>query len=116
MQKFDTPLDQVTTSSLEALKAVTVGRKTLLEKGDEAAIPFFKHAIELDPNFADAYAALAVSYTNLREPGLARENLQKAYDLRDRVSEREKFRISNYYCLLATGQLDKAIETNAKVL
>ncbi len=112
MQKFDTPLDQVTTSSLEALKAVTVGRKTLLEKGDEAAIPFFKHAIELDPNFADAYAALAVSYTNLREPGLARENLQKAYDLRDRVSEREKFRISNYYCLLATGQLDKAIETN----
>jgi eukaryotic-like serine/threonine-protein kinase len=112
VQKFDTPLDQVTTSSLEALKAVTVGRKTLLEKGDAAAIPFFKHAIELDPNFADAYAALAISYTNLREPGLASENLQKAYDRRDRVSEREKFRVSNYYYLLVTGQLDKAIESN----
>ncbi len=112
MQKFDIPLDQVTTSSLEALKAVTVGRKTLLEKGDGAAIPFFKRAIELDPNFADAYAALAISYANLREPGLASENLQKAYDLRDRVSEREKFRISNYYYLLVTGQLDTAIENN----
>jgi len=112
MQKFDTPLDQVTTSSLEALKALTVGRKTLLEKGDAAAIPFFKHAIELDPNFADAYAALAISYTNLREPGLAGENLKRAYNLRDRVSEREKFRISNYYYILVSGQLDKAIETN----
>ena len=112
VKRFDTSLDQVTTSSLEALKAVSTGRVTLLEKGDAAAIPFFKRAIELDPSFADAYAALGISYANLREPGLASENLQRAFDLRERVSERERFRISNSYYLLVTGELDKAIENN----
>ena len=81
------------------------------EKGSAAAIPFFNHAIELDPNFAAAYGALGISYSNLREPGLANENLQKAYDLRDKVSEREKFRISASYYLLVTGELEKAIQT-----
>ena len=111
VDKFDAPLDQVTTPSLEALKALSVGRKILQEKGPEAAIPSFQRAVELDPNFAAAYSALGISYTNLREPGLASENLQKAYDLRDKVSEREKFRISANYYLLVTGELEKAIQT-----
>jgi serine/threonine protein kinase/tetratricopeptide (TPR) repeat protein len=111
VEKFDAPLDQATTPSLEALKALSVGIKTLQEKGSAAAIPFFNHAIELDPNFAAAYGALGISYSNLREPGLANENLQKAYNLRDKVSEREKFRISASYYLLVTGELEKAIQT-----
>ena len=111
VERFDAPLDQATTPSLEALKALSMGVKTLQEKGSSAAIPFFNHAIELDPNFAAAYEALGISYSNLREPGLANENLQKAYDLRDRVSEREKFRISGSYYLLVTGELEKAVQT-----
>jgi len=111
VEKFDAPLDQVTTPSLEALKALSVGRKTLQEKGPEAAIPSFQRAVDLDPNFAAAYSALGISYINLREPGLATENLQKAYDLRDKVSERERFRISANYYLLVTGELEKAIQT-----
>jgi serine/threonine protein kinase/tetratricopeptide (TPR) repeat protein len=110
VEKFDTPLDQATTPSLEALKALSEGRKTVQEKGSSAAIPFFQHAIELDPNFAAAYSALGVSYSNLREPGLASENLRKAYELRDRVSERERFRITATYYLLVTGELEKAIQ------
>ncbi len=111
VEKFDTPMDQVTTPSLEALKALSEGRKILQQQGSSAAIPFFNHAVELDPNFAAAYLALGISYSNLREPGLASQNLRKAYELRDRVSEREGFRISATYYLLATGELDKAIET-----
>jgi eukaryotic-like serine/threonine-protein kinase len=111
VEKFDTPLDQATTSSLEALKALSEGRKTLQEQGSSAAIPFFIRATELDPNFAAAYTALGISYSNLREPGLASLNLQRAYDLRDKVSERERFRISGTYYLLATGELEKAIQT-----
>ena len=111
VEKFDAPLDQATTPSLEALKALSVGVRTIQEKGSAAAIPYFKHAIELDPNFAAAYQALGISYSNLREPGLANENLQKAYDLRDKVSEREKFRLSGTYYLLVTGEFEKAIQT-----
>jgi eukaryotic-like serine/threonine-protein kinase len=110
VEKFDA-MDQVTTPSLDALKALSEGRKTLQEQGMSAAIPFFNRAIELDPNFAAAYLALGVSYTNLRETDLASQNLKKAYDLRDKVSEREGFRISATYYLLVTGELDKAIET-----
>ncbi len=111
VEKFDTPLDQATTPSLEALKALSEGIKTLQEQGSAAAIPFFNRATELDPNFAAAYVALGISHSNLREPGLASQNLQKAYDLRDKVSERERFRISGTYYLLATGELEKAIQT-----
>ena len=111
VEKFDDPLDQATTPSLEALKALSEGVRTLQEKGSAAAIPFFNRAIELDPNFAAAYEALGISYANLREPGLADENLRKSYDLRDKVSEREKFRISAAYYLLVTGELEKAVET-----
>ena len=111
VEKFDIPLDQATTPSLEALKALSVGRTTLQEQGSAAAIPFFNRAIELDPNFAAGYAALGISYSNLREPGRASENLRKAYDLRDKVSERERFRISATYYLLVTGELEKAVQT-----
>jgi serine/threonine protein kinase/tetratricopeptide (TPR) repeat protein len=111
VQQFDIPLDQATTPSLEALKALSVGRTTLQQQGSAAAIPFFNHAIELDPNFTAAYAALGISYSNLREPGRASENLKKAYDLRDKVSERERFRLSATYYLLVTGELEKAIQT-----
>ena len=111
VEKFDAPLDQATTPSLEALKALSVGVKTLQEKGSAAAIPFFNRAIELDPNFAAAHEALGISYSNLREPGLANEHLQRAYDLRDKVSEREKFRISGAYYLLVTGELERAVQT-----
>jgi tetratricopeptide (TPR) repeat protein len=111
VEKFDAPMDQVTTPSLDALKALSVGRDILQQKGSATAIPFFKRAVELDPNFATAYSVLGITYYNLREPGLAAENLQKAYDLRDKVSERERFRISANYYLLVTGELEKAIQT-----
>jgi serine/threonine protein kinase/tetratricopeptide (TPR) repeat protein len=110
VQKFDTPLEQATTPSLEALKAYSFGRRTEYQKGNSAAIPLFKRAIELDPNFAVAYAALGIAYSNRGETGLANKNLQRAYELRDRVSEREKFRISAYYHSYVTGDLVKGNE------
>jgi serine/threonine protein kinase/tetratricopeptide (TPR) repeat protein len=111
IQKFDTPISDETTSSLEALKFLSLGRRAQQEKGGDAAIPYFKHAIELDPNFAAAYAALGTTYSNLREPALASANLQKAFQLRDRVSDRERYRFSAYYYHLVNGDLEKAVET-----
>src|SRR5580658_1890762 len=111
IQKFDTPLGEDTTSSLEAVKFLSLGRKAQQEKGGDAAVPYFKHAIALDPNFAAAYAALGTTYFNLREPALANENLKKAFELRDRVSDRERYWFSAYYYHLVIGDLDKAVET-----
>src|SRR5215469_274175 len=105
VQKFDVPIE-ATTASLEALKNYSVGVKTQHEKGDAPSILFHKRAIELDPNFALAYAALSVSYLNLDQPSLAVENATEAYQLRDRVSEREKLRITADY-FRAKGELDK---------
>lgn len=79
-------------------------------QGSAAAIPLFKRAVELDPNFAVSYAALGISYSNLGEPGLANENLRRAYELRDRVSEREKLRISALYNSYFDGDLVKGSE------
>lgn len=110
IQKFDAPLEQATTSSLEALKAYSQGKKTQSSKGNTAAIPFLKRAVELDPNFAVAYTGLGIAYSNLGESGLASENFQKAYDLRERVSEREKFRIAAFYHSYVTGDLVKGNE------
>src|ERR1039458_5671931 len=110
VEKFDTPLDQATTPSLEALKALSEGIKTLQEQGSAAAIPFFNRAAELDPDFSAAYAALGISYSNLRDPGLASQNLQKAYDLRDKVRDRKSTRLNSSYYLLVTGELEKAIQ------
>ena len=111
VQKFDVPLEEATTSSLDALTAFSLGRRTLATDGEKAAIPYFKRAIELDPNFALAYTGLGTAYANLRESDLAKENYQKAYDLRSRVSAREQFAISAYYYTEVTGELDKANQT-----
>jgi serine/threonine protein kinase/Flp pilus assembly protein TadD len=111
VRKFDVPLEQATTNSLEALKAYTLGLKTEHEKGDAEAIPFVRRAIELDPNFAMAYRSLGIHYANLNQPSLAADYLKKAFDLRDRVTEREKSQISSVYYQLATGELEKANQT-----
>ncbi len=108
IQKFNTPLAEATTSSLPALKAFSTAEKTMLESGDANAIPFLQQAVQLDPNFAAAYAALGVAYSNLGEYSLSAQNLTKAYDLRNRVSERERFRILSMYYLTALGDLDQA--------
>ena len=109
VQKFDVPVE-ATTPSLEALKAFSMGVTTFRAKGNAEAIPFYKRAIELDPNFAVAYASLGVVYRNLGQASLAAENLKKAYDLRDRVSEREKYRITSTYYQDATGEIEQATQ------
>ena len=109
VEKFDVPVE-ATTPSLEALQTYSMGGRTRRRKGDAEAIPFFKRAIELDPNFALAYAGLSLAYFNLNQTGLAAENAAKAYELRDRVSERERYRISTTYYHAVTGELEKAIE------
>jgi serine/threonine protein kinase/tetratricopeptide (TPR) repeat protein len=110
VQKFDTPLEQATTPSLEALKAYSMGMKTWEEKGDSEAIPLFKYAIELDPNFALAYTTLAGAYSNLGQASLASVNTSKAFELRDRVSERERVQITGDYYGLVSGDQDKTIQ------
>ena len=109
VQKFDVPVE-ATTPSLEALKAYSMGIMTSRSQGDAEAIPFLKRALELDPNFAIAYTALGVAYSNLGQASLAAENAKKGYDLRDRVSERERYRISAFYYQYVTGELEKAGE------
>ena len=109
VQKFDVPIE-ATTSSLEALKNYSMGITFGREKGDAPSIPFLKRAIELDPNFPMAYAGLAISYGNLGQPSLALEYATKAYGLRDRVTEREKLRITADY-FYATGELEKESQT-----
>jgi eukaryotic-like serine/threonine-protein kinase len=109
VQKFDVPIE-ATTTSLEALKAFSMGITTSRTKGDAAAIPFMKRALELDPNFAAAYAGLGVEYGNLGQASLAAENIKKAYALRDRVSEHEKYRISALYYDVVTGESEQAIQ------
>ena len=110
VQKFDKPLDEATTPSLEALQAYTEGSRLAREKGDTDALPLLKRAVELDPNFARAYASLGIRYNNLGQATRAIENVRKAYELRDRVSEREKYYISCTYFTLVTGELEKAIQ------
>jgi eukaryotic-like serine/threonine-protein kinase len=111
LQAYDVPLYQATTPSLEALQAFTQGNLARDRKGDAATIPFFRHAIELDPQFALAYDALGLTYSNLDEPGLASENISKAYALRERAGEREKFEIAANYSQIVTGELEKANQT-----
>jgi eukaryotic-like serine/threonine-protein kinase len=109
VEKFDVPVE-ATTPSLEALRAYSMGGRTRSRKGDAEAVPFLKRAIELDPTFALAYAGLSLSYFNLNQAGLAAENATKAYALRNRVSERERYRISTIYYHAVTGELEKSIE------
>jgi serine/threonine protein kinase/tetratricopeptide (TPR) repeat protein len=111
VQRFDAPLGQETTSSLEALKAVGLGSKAENEKGPVAALPFFQRAIELDPNFASAIEGVGIMYGNLGQSDRANDYLTKAFNLRDRASEREKLHITSLYYMSVTGELDKAVET-----
>jgi len=109
VQKLDTPIEQATTPSLEALQAYSLGRKALLGKADyNDAVQFFTHAISLDPNFAMAYASLGTAYQNRGEKSLAAENTRKAYELRGRVSDWERFYIESHYYHFVTGDLEKA--------
>ncbi len=111
VQKYAAPVAEATTPSLEALKAYSLGLKTGYAKGNTAALPFFKRAVELDPNFAMAYAWISPIYRDLREVGRGAENARKAYKLREKVSERERFYIEGSYYLDATGELEKAAQT-----
>ena len=111
VQEFATPLANATTPSLEALQAYSLGNKARSVKGDTAALPFYKRAVELDPSFALAYNGLAVRYSNLNEPGLAAEYARKGYELREKVSERERFSIEAFYYIYVTGELEKAAQT-----
>ncbi|HEV2471000.1 MAG TPA: hypothetical protein VGS78_17550 [Candidatus Sulfotelmatobacter sp.] len=108
LQKFDTPLEQATTSSLEALKAYSSARR---ETSPQLAIPLFKRAVELDPNFADAYAWLGIWYTSTGEPTVAVTYTSKAYELRERASEPEKYFISAIYYKEVPGNLERAEQT-----
>ncbi len=112
VQKFDTPLEQATTPSLEALQAYSLGRKASAGSEWAKAVLFFQRAIRLDPNFAIAYARLGTCYTNLGETTLGAENTRKGYELRDRVSERERFYIESHYYENVTGNLQKARQGN----
>jgi tetratricopeptide (TPR) repeat protein len=111
IEKYDTPLEQATTASLDALKAFSQGRK-IGRSGDYAAtIPYYKRAIELDPQFAMAYLGLGVAYSNLFESGASNENIAKAFELRERASERERLDIEANYYSLVTGDIEKARTT-----
>ena len=109
VQKFDTPVEQATTPSLEALQKYSLARKIQLGQGDNAgAVSFYQQAIALDPNFAMAYAALGACYYNLGETSLAAQNTTKSYELRERVSEAERFGIESRYQHFVTRDLEKA--------
>jgi len=112
IEKFDAPPENVTTKSLEGLKAYSAGYQTMIAKNDyPAAIPLFQQAIHLDPNFAMAYARLGINFYNMDEPDRAAENLQKAYELRERLSEREKLYIAASHEAMATGNMEAARKT-----
>jgi eukaryotic-like serine/threonine-protein kinase len=108
VKKFDTPVEQASTSSLEALQAYSLGRKMTGANDFASSIAPLQRAIKLDPNFAMAYAGLATAYNNISEPGLAAQFARKAYDLRDRASEREKLYIDSHYYNFVSGDLGKA--------
>jgi serine/threonine protein kinase/tetratricopeptide (TPR) repeat protein len=111
IQQHDTPLEDATTPSLEALKAYSMGWKRNASAGAEAGLPFFKRAVEIDPKFAMGYASLGLFYGTTGESGLAAENIRKAYELRNRASDKEKFFITAYYDGRGTGNQEKAQQT-----
>jgi serine/threonine protein kinase/tetratricopeptide (TPR) repeat protein len=110
VQKFATPLEQATTSSLDALQQYSLGESEHLKANDDKAIPYLKRAVELDPNFAMAYAVLGVCYKNQSEGNRASDLLKRAYDLRERTSEREKLYILAHYYGTGTGEIEKETE------
>jgi eukaryotic-like serine/threonine-protein kinase len=110
VQKFDLPLADATTSSLEALKAYSLGMKAAREKGEAAALPYHQRAVQLDPNFAMGYRAVGADYFGLQELGRASEYFTKAFDLREHANERERQYITAAYYSNVTGELDKAAQ------
>jgi serine/threonine protein kinase len=111
VQQHDVPLEEATTSSLQALQAYSMGWKRNASAGADAALPFFKRAVEIDPKFAMGYASLGLYYGSTGESDLAAENIRKAYELRERTSDKEKFFITAYYDGRATGNQEKAQQT-----
>jgi eukaryotic-like serine/threonine-protein kinase len=116
VQKLDVPLSEATTSSLEALKAFSLGQKASNEKGPATALPYHQRAIELDPNFAAGYMVVGADYYSLGEVGRASEYYTKAFQLREHASEREKLAIAASYYLSVTGELDKAAQTQQETI
>ncbi len=112
VQKFDVPIEEATTPSLEALKLYSLGDKAFDEKGPAAGLPYYQRAIELDPTFAMGYESVGGAYYSLGEPGQARAYLTKAFQLREHASERERLGISAMYYSVVTGELEKAAQTN----
>jgi Tfp pilus assembly protein PilF/tRNA A-37 threonylcarbamoyl transferase component Bud32 len=115
INKYDIPLSEATTSSLEALQAFSAGGQAY-EKGPEATLPYHQRAIQLDPSFAMGYAAVGEDYSTLSEVGRASEYFTKAFQLREHASEREKLLISGSYYESVTGELDKAAQTNQELI
>jgi eukaryotic-like serine/threonine-protein kinase len=111
VQKFDVPLAAATTSSLEALRAFSLGLKADREHGSAASLPYYQRAIELDPNFAMGYHAVGIDYFSLSEPERASEYVTKAFQLRGHANEGEKLAISGSYYSYVLGALDKAAQT-----
>jgi tetratricopeptide (TPR) repeat protein len=111
VQRFDTPLSEATTPSLEALKSFSLGRTAVNEKGEAAALPYHLRAIELDPRFATAYRAAGADYDGMGENGRAAEYYTKAFQLREHATEQEKLLIAAPYYQGVTGELDKAVQT-----
>src|SRR6266481_3559314 len=109
IQKYDAPVG-ATTPSLEALKAYSLGMKTFFAKGATASLPFFQRAVELDPHFAMAHARVAMVYWNLNENAFAAEDMQRAYDLREKVTEWERLYIEAHYYDHGTGDLERAAQ------
>jgi len=109
VRKFDTPLEQGTTASLEALHAFTLGNEFVVRRGDSAGgVPFLQRAVQIDPNFAMAHIVLGFAYSNLGESLLAAASVRKGYELRERASDWEKLEIETAYYNVVTGDLDKA--------
>jgi len=111
VQRFDVPLEQATTSSLEALQAYSLAQKAARENGAAQSLPYGQRAIELDPNFAMGYEAVGIHYYNLAEPARAGEYLAKAFQLREHASQRERLKITASYYSSVSGELDKAAQT-----
>lgn len=112
IKKYNAPLEQATTPSLDALNAYGTALSTWDKKGDRISLPFFQKALDLDPNFAMAYGAIATIYHNLGEDELARKNTIRAYELRDRVTEAEKGAIEARYHQYVTGDLERAAQVH----
>jgi eukaryotic-like serine/threonine-protein kinase len=110
IQKYDAPVEQATTSSLEALQAYSLGLKIWFAKGVDDSIPFFQRAVELDPEFAMAYGRLGTAYSEVGEGVLSVENTRKGYELRERVSQRERLYLESHYSHFVTRDPEKAAQ------